>query len=131
MEDTFTDDDASGGDRAESTRTAPAYSPATDIYESQDALILLLEMPGVDPDAINVTLDKRVLTIAGRCRRTALSGYSLSHAEYREGDYERAFTLSEAIASDSIEASVRDGVLRLVLPKSRPQPAKTISVKSA
>ena len=119
-----------GGDGPETTRTKPVFSPPTDIYETKEALCLMLEIPGVEPDGINVTLDKRVLTIKGRSGSTmAHEGYSLTHAEYRDGDYERAFTLSENIDGEQIEASVKDGVLRLTLPKVKPAPAKTISVK--
>jgi HSP20 family protein len=121
----------SGGDGPESTRTKPVFSPPTDIYETKDALCLVLEIPGVEPDDVNVTLDKRVLTIKGPSRSMmAREGYSLTHAEFRDGDYERAFTLSENIDSEGIEASVKDGVLRLTLPKVKPAPAKTISVKA-
>lgn len=121
---------APGGDGPESTRTKPVFSPPTDIYETKDALCLVLEMPGVEPDGLNVTLDKRVLTIEGRAGASmAQEGYSLTHAEFRDGDYERSFTLSENIDGERIEASVKDGVLRLTLPKVKPAPAKTIAVK--
>ena len=119
------------GDRAESTRNAPIFVPAADIYETEDALFLSLEMPGVSPDALNILLDQRVLTIIGRSRSSSPEGYSLTHHEYRDGDYERAFTLSEAIDNDKIEAELKEGVLRLKLLKSQPAPAKTISVKAA
>ena len=119
------------GERAESTRNAPIFVPAADIYETEDALFLSLEMPGVSPDALNIMLDQRVLTISGRSRSSAPEGYSLTHHEYRDGDYERAFTLSEAIDNDKIEAELKEGVLRLKLPKSLPAPAKTINIKTA
>ena len=119
-----------GGDGPESTRTKPVFSPPADIFETKDALCLVLEMPGVEPDGIDVVLDKRILTIKGRSSAAlAQEGYSLAHAEFRDGDYERAFTLSEIIDGQQIEASIKDGVLRLVLPKIKPAPAKTISVK--
>ena len=120
-----------GGDGPESTRTKPVFSPPADIFETKEALCLVLEMPGVEPDGIDVVLDKRVLTIKGRSSAAlAQEGYSLTHAEFRDGDYERSFTLSETIDGEQIEASVKDGVLRLVLPKVKPAPAKTISVKA-
>ena len=119
------------GDRAESTRNAPIFVPAADIYETEDALFLSLEMPGVSPDALNIMLDQRVLTISGQSRSSAPEGYSLTHHEYRDGDYERAFTLSEAIDNDKIEAELKEGVLRLKLPRLQPAPAKTINVKAA
>jgi HSP20 family protein len=115
---------------AEGTRNVPVFVPAADIYETKDALVLSLELPGVEPDAVNITLDKRVLTITGRVRSTAPEGYSLTHHEYRDGDYERAFTVSEAIDGEHIQAELQDGVLRLTLPKSQPAPAKTIQVKT-
>ena len=116
---------------AESTRNAPVFIPVADIYETKEALFLTLEVPGVDQDTLNIMLEKRVLTITGRTRSFAQHGYSLTHGEYRDGDYERAFTLSEAIDGDRIEAELTDGLLRLKLPKAQPTPAKTISVKSA
>lgn len=115
---------------AEGTRNVPVFVPAADIYETTDALVLSLELPGVAPDAVNITLEKRVLTITGRGRSVAPEGHSLTHHEYRDGDYERAFTVSEAIDGENIQAELRDGVLRLKLPKSQPAPAKTIQVKS-
>jgi HSP20 family protein len=117
--------------RAEGTRNVPVFVPAADIYETKDALVLSLEMPGVNPDAVNITLEKRVLTITGRSRSISPEGYSLTHHEYRDGDYERAFTVSEAIDADNIQAELKDGVLRVTLPKSQPAPAKTIQVKAS
>jgi HSP20 family molecular chaperone IbpA len=119
------------GDGPEGTRTKPVFSPPADIYETKDALYLVLEMPGVQPDSIDVVLDKRVLTIKGGSGISQPEeGYSLTHAEFRDGDYERSFTLAESIDAGQIEASVRDGILRLVLPKIKPAPAKTITVKA-
>jgi HSP20 family molecular chaperone IbpA len=115
---------------AEGTRNVPVFVPAADIYETKDALVLSLEMPGVGPDAVNITLEKRVLTVTGHSRSITLEGYSLTHHEYRDGDYERAFTVSEAIDADNIQAELKDGVLRLTLPKSQPAPAKTIQVNA-
>jgi HSP20 family protein len=115
---------------AEGTRNVPVFVPAADIYETNDALVLSLEMPGVQPDAVNIMLEKRVLTITGRSRSVAPGGHSLTHHEYRDGDYERAFTVSEVIDAGNIQAELQDGVLRLKLPKSQPAPAKTIHVKA-
>ena len=115
---------------AESTRNAPVFLPAADIYENKEALFLSLELPGVDAESLGISLEKRVLTVTGRSRALAPHGYSLTHAEYRDGDYERSFTLSEVIDADKIEAALTDGVLRLKLPKAQPAPAKAINVKA-
>lgn len=115
---------------AETTRNVPVFLPTADIYENKDALFLSLELPGVDGASLSVTLEKRVLTVSGRSRAQPPQGYSLTHAEYRDGDYERTFTLSEAIDADKIEAELTDGVLRLRLQKAQPAPAKSINVKA-
>ena len=120
-----------GGERsAESTRTMPLLRPVADIYETKDTLVAVLELPGVDAEGLNVMLDKRVLTVSGRTRASVPSGYALTAAEYRVGDFERSFTLAETIDVDRIEAALKDGVLRLTLPKAGAAPAKTIKVRA-
>ena len=121
--------DTSTGRGAEATRTRPVYTPVADIYENEDALVLLVELPGVHPDKVEVGLDKRVLTITGQGGGQPREGYSLAVCEYRPGDFERTFTLSDMIDESGIEAVMKDGLLRLTLPKAKAVPAKTISVK--
>lgn len=115
---------------AESTRTRPVLRPVADIFESKDALVVILELPGVDAEGLNVMLDKRVLTVTGRTHPYVPTGYALTAAEYRVGDFERSFTLAETIDTDRIEAAIKNGVLRLTLPKAVPAPAKTIKVQA-
>jgi HSP20 family molecular chaperone IbpA len=109
----------------------PTFSPPTDIYETKDAVMMLLEMPGADPDSLNVNLDKRVLTVSARSVPFMPEGYNLIHAEYRDGNYERAFTLSDQVDGDRVDAVFKNGVLRLTLPKTAQSQAKKIPVKSA
>jgi HSP20 family molecular chaperone IbpA len=116
---------------AERTRTRRVFTPRTDIYETKDAIVLLAEMPGVASDAVDITLEKRTLTIHGHAGEREHRGYRQVYAEYAEGDYERSFTLSEDIDRDRIEATQSNGILRLVLPKAEPAKAKKIQVKSA
>lgn len=116
---------------ADRTRTRPVFRPRTDIYETGDGIVLMAEMPGVAPDAIDITLDKRVLTISGRARAALHEGYRQTYAEYAEGDYERAFTLSEDIDDAHIQASYQQGVLRLTLPKAGPAKARKIQLKAS
>lgn len=114
----------------ESTRTLPVVRPVADIYETKDALVAMLELPGVDAEGLTVTLDKRVLTVSGQARASVPPGCALTVAEYRVGDFERSFTLAETIDTDHIEAALKDGVLCLTLPKAGATPAKTIKVKA-
>ncbi len=113
----------------EATRQSPAYAPLTDIYETKEALVLLAEMPGVDPDDVDIAVENRVLTVSGHSTAPEPQGYTPVHAEYRDVDYQRAFTLSDAVDGSKIDAAMKDGVLRLTIPKAGPEPAKKISVK--
>lgn len=116
---------------AEATRTEPVYTPPTDIIETASGVQMVLDMPGADPDSLDVTLDNRVLRISARSASSPPEGYALLHAEYRDGNYERSFMVSEPIDTAKIEAVFKDGVLRLTLPKAAPSPAAKISVKAA
>src|SRR5258708_6348390 len=104
----------------EEANGAASLMPPTDIFETKDAVIMLLDVPGADPDSLNVTLDRRALTISARSTVSSPQGYTPIHAEYRSGSYERTFALSDGIDSDRIEAVFKDGVLRLELPTTTP-----------
>jgi HSP20 family protein len=116
---------------AETVSDAPTFVPPTDILETKNEIVMLLDMPGTDPDSLNVTLEKRVLTLSARSTPSTPQGYTPVHTEYRDGNYERAFILSEDVDGDRIDATFKDGVLRLSLPKATPSPAKKITVKAA
>jgi HSP20 family molecular chaperone IbpA len=115
---------------AERTRARKAYIPRADIYETSEDIVVVADMPGVDENSVDITLEKNILTINGYVEPEAPENYSLAHAEYEVGDYERSFTLSNQIDQDKIEATVQNGVLRLRLPKAGPAKAKKIVVKS-
>lgn len=113
----------------ERTRSQVAFNPRSDIYETGENIILLADMPGVREDSVEITLEKNVLTINGYVNDEQLEDYSQTYAEYRIGDFHRSFTLSNNIDQNKIEASVRDGVLRLTMPKVVPT-TKKILVKT-
>lgn len=113
---------------AEPVSEAPSFLPPADILESKDKLLVLLDMPGADPDSLNVTVNNLVLSISARVADlSAPEGYTLVYADYREGNYERVFTLSDQIDRDRIDAEFKDGVLQLTMPKAA-TPTKKISV---
>lgn len=118
-------------EQGEVTRSAVVYRPDTDIYETEDHVVVVADMPGVPPADVDVNLERRVLTIRGHVRRQAHDGYRRVHAEYGEGDYERVFTLSEEIDRDRIEASHKNGVLTLKMPKAESAKTRKITVKAA
>ena len=123
--------EVSGPDGVERTRTGKVYLPAVDIYETDQDVVLVADMPGVDENSVDVSLEKNVLTIYGRVEPQVPAGHTLAYAEYRIGDYQRSFTISNSINWERIEGVVKNGVLRLTLPKAGPATTKKISVKSA
>ena len=115
---------------AERTRDRPVYAPQVDIVETEDALEIFADMPGVTRDTVEVMLEQRVLRIHGRAEVPLPEGLAPLYLEYQPGDYERAFTLSDAVDPAGIEARVRDGVLHLKLPKAGPAKQQRIEVRA-
>ena len=115
---------------AERTRDRPVYAPQVDIVETEDALEIFADMPGVTRDTVEVTLEQRVLRIHGRAEVPLPEGLAPLYLEYQPGDYERAFTLSDAVDPAGIEARVRAGVLHLKLPKAGPAKLQRIEVRA-
>jgi HSP20 family protein len=115
---------------AERTRDRPVYVPRVDIVETEDALEILADMPGVTKDSVEVTLEQRVLSLRGRADSSVPEGLAPLHLEYEPGDYERAFTLSDAVDPTGIEARVRAGVLHVRLPKAGPAKQQRIEIKA-
>jgi HSP20 family protein len=120
-----------GGEERERTAPRPVFLPPADIYETKDSIVVMAEMPGVPPDGVDITLERRVLTIRGRSAPNEHSGYQRVYNEYADGDYERVFTLSDNIDRDRIEATLKDGVLHLTLPKAEAARARRIELKAS
>jgi HSP20 family molecular chaperone IbpA len=116
---------------AEPARARRVWRPLADIVETREGVTLMLELPGVAADDVDVALEKRVLTIRARSNATAPEKLRLVHAEYESGDYERAFTLSDDFDAEKIAAELKNGVLTLRLPRAEASQPKTIKVKAA
>jgi HSP20 family molecular chaperone IbpA len=115
----------------ETTRGVPVYRPLADIREdAKGGVVLTLEMPGVGAGDVDIDVERRMLTIRGRGRIIAPEGYRRLYAEYGEGDYERAFTLSEEIDEGAIRAEMANGVLTLTLPRAEAARPRRIEVKA-
>lgn len=114
--------------RAERTEQTPVFVPRVDIHESETQVVLVADMPGVDENSVKIDLNGSELTISGRFVPTPPEGYTLSYREYGSGNYERSFTLGDTINRDNIEAVVKDGVLRLTLPKAKEAQPRRIQV---
>jgi len=114
----------------ERTRPGKAYIPRADIYETNDALVIVADMPGVDEKSLDITLEKNVLSLKGFVDVPTPDNYSLAYAEYEVGDFERNFTLSNDFDRENISASVKNGVLHIHLPKAAPAKTKKITVNA-
>lgn len=114
----------------ERARQAPVLTPRVDIRETETEVLLVADMPGVDESSVSIDLEGSELAIHGTFKPTAPDGYALTYQEYGSGDYERTFTLGDTIDRKGIQAVVRDGVLRLTLPKAKEAQPKRITVKA-
>ena len=113
----------------EPTRPTRAFLPTTDIFETEDALTLVLEMPGVDRGNIDVSVENGVLTIEGKINFDKYEGLQPVYSEYNIGPYRRSFRVSSRIDQDKIKAEIRDGVITLVLPKAEEAKPRRIEVR--
>jgi HSP20 family protein len=113
---------------AEQTKSGPVFVPHVDIFESEDAMTLMADMPGVEKDGLSINLEENVLTIKGDVK-TQETPARVLYREYETGDYYRQFSLSEVIDQEKISATLRDGVLTLVLPKVEPAKPRRIEVQ--
>ena len=121
----------STGEAGQRTPPRPVFLPPADIYETKDSIVVLAEMPGVSSEGVDISLERRMLTIRGRSASNEHGGYQRVYNEYADGDYERVFTLSDNIDRERIEATLKDGILQLVLPKAEAAKARKIELKTS
>jgi HSP20 family protein len=115
--------------RSETTRGV-TFTPRVDIVETADELWLCADLPGVQPEAVDVRFENGELLLHGRCPQRQSGGKFLV-SEYEVGDFYRAFTVSENIDTDKISAELKNGVLTVRLPKSEAVKPRKITVKGA
>jgi HSP20 family protein len=122
--------EAEAPEKGELTRARRIYTPAVDIIERKDDIIVTADMPGTDEKSVDITLEKNVLTIYGKVEAVIPEKHTLYISEYGLGDYQRAFTLAEEVDRGKIQASVKNGVLKIVLPKAEAVKTRKIAVKA-
>ena len=113
---------------AEQTRAGVVFTPDVDIFENDEHITLLADMPGVASDDIVIDLNDNVLAISGEVKPFENKNESDVRIEFEVGRYSRQFTLSEVIDQSKIEARHVDGVLRLTLPKAEKAIPRQITV---
>jgi HSP20 family protein len=115
--------------KEETTIPARVFLPTADIYETNDALNVVLEMPGVEKSSVEIRVEDGVLKIDGRLDFSKYEGLQPLYTEYNVGNYSRSFRVSSKIDQNKIAAELKDGVLSLVLPKVEEAKPRTIQVK--
>ena len=115
--------------KEETTIPARIFLPTADIYETQDALCVVLEMPGVAKEKVDIRVEEGVLKVEGRLDFSKYQGLQPLYTEYNVGNYSRSFRLSSKIDHNKIAADLKDGVLTLTLPKVEEAKPITIQVK--
>jgi HSP20 family protein len=114
--------------KQESTVPSRAFLPVTDIFETDQALTVVLEMPGVAKENVDVSVENDVLTIEGRIDHSKYDGLQPVYTEYNVGHYVRSFQISSKIDQGEISAELKDGVMTLVLPKAEKAKPRKIKV---
>ncbi len=113
----------------ETTKPEKYFVPAVDIFETEKQVTVTAEMPGVSGEGVDISLEDDMLTIRGSKQPEEQTDARILLQEYESGHYLRRFTVSEAIDQEKIEASMNDGLLTVVLPKTTPAQPRKIEVK--
>ena len=115
--------------KAERVRPGRVFLPAVDIFETPEALTLVADMPGVPKEKVILDIKDNHLVIRGEITPPMAPGETMLLQEYHTGDFQREFHLGSTIDQARIEAHMKDGVLRLLLPKAEKAKPRKIEVK--
>ncbi|MBA3315389.1 MAG: Hsp20/alpha crystallin family protein [Planctomycetaceae bacterium] len=104
------------------------FTPPIDIYETDDGLVLLADLPGVSLDSLELQVQDNKLTLLGRVKSPVPADAQLRYQEYQVGDFLRSFILSDEVDHDRVSATLNSGVLKVWLPKAKKAPARRIQI---
>lgn len=113
----------------EATKNQLSFAPHVDIFETEQEVSVVADIPGVTIEGVELSLENNILTIQGRRLAANRPAGRLILEEYECGDYLRRFTVAETIDQEKIEATLADGVLKVRLPKAVPTQPKKIEVR--
>jgi HSP20 family protein len=116
---------------AKEEKTVPGrfFVPYTDVYETEDALTVVMEMPGADRKDVEIELREDILRVEGKIDLSKYGGMEPVYTEYNIGHYTRSFSLSGKVDQEHIGAQLEDGVLTLTLPKTAEAKPRRIALK--
>ncbi len=104
--------------------------PRTSVYETNDALLLVAEVPGLTEKELEITLKEEVLTLAGERKLTVPAGFQVHRQERRPARFSRSFTLPYRVAADGLAADLKDGILTVRLPKVPDEQPRRVPIKT-
>jgi HSP20 family protein len=116
-----------GRENAQQTADDTYLTPAVDIYETGRAIVILADMPGVAPESLDIDISEGILSLAGRVEAEEAGGRDVSR-EYSTGEYSRSFRVTNAVNWGNVKACMKDGVLKVVLPKAKKAVARKIPI---
>jgi HSP20 family molecular chaperone IbpA len=106
------------------------HTPLIDIHEGPEGLVLEADLPGVSEGQVTIQLEDNVLSLHAKVDSTVPEGARVLHQEYRPGDYYRSFILSDEVERSKISAELKNGVLKLTLPKAERAKTRRIEIKT-
>lgn len=112
----------------EKSRPIPTVGPLVDIFENDDEILLHADMPGIEKDNISVNVDNGTLTLSA-VRKLETKGVT-TWEEFGDVEYKRSFSVPQTIDISKVDAELKDGVLRLHLPKSEAAKPRQIEIKA-
>jgi HSP20 family molecular chaperone IbpA len=112
----------------EFTREGPVFNPDVDIYETEEELVLIADLPDVQKEDLDIDLNENTLTINAHVKQGTTG--TLLYKEYDVGDYKRSFTISNVIDQGKIQAELKNGILRVVLPKAETAKPRKIEIRT-
>lgn len=116
-------------DMVEKSKGLPILTPLVDVYENEDEILLHADMPGVKKDDISVNIDNGKLEISGLRKVDPIGAESWQ--EFGEAEFRRGFSVPQSIDVSKIDAELKEGVLRLHLPKAESAKPKSIEIRTA
>lgn len=117
-----------GSDTSQVARRS--WAPRVDIREEEKRFVILADVPGVDPAAIEINMDKGILSIKGERASEVLEGSTLTRVERSQGAFDRRFALPDSADAESISASGRNGVLEISIPKKPETTPRRITINA-
>ncbi|MCC8108093.1 MAG: Hsp20/alpha crystallin family protein [Planctomycetes bacterium] len=110
----------SAGQSQEQRGRRREYVPAVDLIESEKEVTLIVDIPGVPESGVDLNIEKSILSLTAVPEDGVIAGKKLAYSEYGVGEYKRSFALSDDIDKENVSAKLKNGVLRITLPKSAP-----------